>query len=440
MGNNLIYKILQYTAQILAIFLIFKFLPELTNGNIGTKLTNVDILMITAIIMLIYILFENLCGVYSYNNNSMTQNEKINLCSSVCSLDKSEKKTEEKKEHMDNIFSDLESGITGGTINLSTIKLEDPTRGISSTDITVNKNLNNLYGGNLPNPYLNPYVNASSLGGPSGVSAPYTSKPEVYSSNQPVPSIQSNQSKKLSSYPANPSTYTSNQFVQSSASNISNMSNTSNPNDANKLKLLANARETIRVNDIKKNNLFGKINPNRFNPNIDNYDNALMGNIEAALADKYKELEQLRNIYELNLENKYEEEYNTNYEKTGKPLDKNKPQIERDGWRSCEGVVESDLGYDTDYNHIPIGDGNDTRDYEYGYSYLPPRDWAGSCGVTGAGARTFPPVCIQNGPLNVPYPYMNSEHTDLLEWTDSIRITGPQDMNTSWVKKFNAGR
>ena len=333
MGNNLIYKILQYTAQILAIFLIFKFLPELTNGNIGAKLTNVDILMITAIIMLIYILFENLCGVYSHSENNMTQNDKINMCSSICSIDKSEKKTEETKEHMDNVFSDLESGITGGVINLSAIKLEDPTRGVSSTDIMVNKNPNNLYGGNLPNPYLNPYVNASSVGGPSGVSAPYVSKPEPYSSSQTVPSIEQNQSKKLSSYPANPSIYNASQQLQSNQLNQpipSNPSNPSNSNDSNKLKLLANARETIRANDIKKNNVFGKVNPNRFNPNVDNYSNALMGNIEAALADKYKELEQIRNIYELNLENKYEEEYNKYYQETGKFPDQNKPQIERD--------------------------------------------------------------------------------------------------------------
>ncbi|AYV75732.1 MAG: hypothetical protein Terrestrivirus3_1, partial [Terrestrivirus sp.] len=339
MGNNLIYKILQYTAQILAIFLIFKFLPELTNGNIGAKLTNVDILMITAIIMLIYILFENLCGVYSYTENNMTQNDKINMCSSICSIDKSEKKTGEIKEHMDNVFSDLESGITGGAINLSAIKLEDPTRGVSSTDIIVNKNPNNLYGGNLPNPYLNPYVNAASIGGPSGVSAPYASKPEQYSSSQTVPSIQQTQSKKLSSYPANPSTYNANQM------NLTNQLN--QPVSPSSSSPLESARETIRASEIKKNNAFGKVNTNRFNPNVDNYSNALMGNIEAALADKYKELEQIRNIYELNLENKYEEEYNKNHQEPGKFLDQNKPQIERDGWRSCEGVVESDLGYDT---------------------------------------------------------------------------------------------
>ena len=84
--NSLIYKILRYLAQALAIYLIFRFMPELTTGNPNTRLNNSDILIITVIIMLVYILFENLCNFYTDDktlSTDMSEYEKNNLCNSI---------------------------------------------------------------------------------------------------------------------------------------------------------------------------------------------------------------------------------------------------------------------------------------------------------------------------------------------------------------------
>jgi hypothetical protein len=93
-GNALIYRILRYLAQALAIYLLFRFMPELTMGEVATRLSNWDVLLVTVIIMLIYILFENLCSLYTDERvaaaiaspTNMTSTEKTQLCNSVCTV------------------------------------------------------------------------------------------------------------------------------------------------------------------------------------------------------------------------------------------------------------------------------------------------------------------------------------------------------------------
>lgn len=280
------YMMLRYLAQGLSIYLIFRFLPELTNGNIGSKLTQVDILMITILIMLMYILFENLCGIFN-ESVQMTPNEKIKMCSSVCSIQKQKTQNSGKIEGM--------SSLTPENTN---------------------------------------YV---------------------------IP-----------------------------------QHNTHVPNS------------TIREESSLKNKLKFSESKLNYNPN------------DVFTEDSFKSISSSDESTELK----------QNFEEN-----KNKPlslDIERDGSRQEDGVIIDDMQYDTDYNHLPMAKGFDSTDYEYGYSYLPPKDWYPQ--------PPFPPVCVTDKQCPVCPVYTTGTPIDVKEWNDSIRITPPDNINTKFIKKLNAGR
>jgi len=87
MNNQSIYNILKYSAQGLAIYLILRLILALSS-NASMNYDTTDILLLTIIIMAVYILFENLCGRSTQKHDSMTESEKNNLCSSVCSINR----------------------------------------------------------------------------------------------------------------------------------------------------------------------------------------------------------------------------------------------------------------------------------------------------------------------------------------------------------------
>jgi hypothetical protein len=280
MNTIILHKTLRYLAQALAIYLIFRYLPNLA----GASLSNTDVLIITVIIMLIYILFENLCSLYTDTSSNQSAS-----CNSTCSL----------KE---------------GMATISPIPLSSSPQ-IVDVSAPVNNGADQL-------------DNNDSLDVNYGVE----SKPAVITSRS--------------------------------------------PND---------------------------------NINLDNIDSLIKTRIEQALERKYLK--------------QYEEEKIN--------LD-NLPQIERAGSRPDNGIITDDLGYDTDYNHLPMATGQD-KDFIYGYSMIPPVDWYPK------GYR--PPLCVQQGKECPPCP-VNTEglYSDLLDWDNTLRITQPDDINTKYIKKLNAGR
>lgn len=103
---------------------------------------------------------------------------------------------------------------------------------------------------------------------------------------------------------------------------------------------------------------------------------------------------------------------------------------EREGCRWRDGVIGDDLKY-TDYNHMPMSDNN--RNYEYGYSFLPPEKWYPQ--------PPFPPICVTNNPTEVSALYTTGTPVDVKEWNNSLRITGPDNINVKYItEKLNAGR
>ncbi|ARF09038.1 hypothetical protein Catovirus_1_1088 [Catovirus CTV1] len=83
--QNIMFSILKYIALAAAIYLIFRFVPN-------SCMSNVDILIITAIIMLVYIIFDYLFNMYTNNNtnniNNLTADETNKLCNTVCNINK----------------------------------------------------------------------------------------------------------------------------------------------------------------------------------------------------------------------------------------------------------------------------------------------------------------------------------------------------------------
>lgn len=94
-------------------------------------------------------------------------------------------------------------------------------------------------------------------------------------------------------------------------------------------------------------------------------------------------------------------------------------------------VLTDEMPY-TDYNHLPMADGYDSRDYEYGYSFLPPEKWYPQ--------PPNPPVCVVEKKCPVCPILTTGGPVDMKEWNSSRRITQPDNINVNYVNdKLNSG-
>lgn len=130
-NNGLLYKALRYLAQAIAIYLIFRYVPR-------QPMHQLDIILITIIITLVYILLENLLVL---NNPSMDAVPTPQSCSSVCSL---QKKTEGmdnlalKEEQINNLIKkeqELRQIMESNSKNLLNDALDSKNRKIGISDI-----------------------------------------------------------------------------------------------------------------------------------------------------------------------------------------------------------------------------------------------------------------------------------------------------------------
>jgi len=103
----------------------------------------------------------------------------------------------------------------------------------------------------------------------------------------------------------------------------------------------------------------------------------------------------------------------------------NLDQIAVSGGRTRNELLVNDMIY-SDFNRLPPSF-ND-MDFEYGYSFLPPKDWY--------PLPPYPPVCCAGGcnsndtfqPV-----YLDTTTADLKEWHETQKFTPPESMNTSWI-------
>jgi hypothetical protein len=100
--------------------------------------------------------------------------------------------------------------------------------------------------------------------------------------------------------------------------------------------------------------------------------------------------------------------------------------------RASDGVIKDERPY-SDEIPVQLGEGYHSRDFEYGYSFLPPDKWYPE--------PPHPPVCVSEKRCPVCPTYTTGVPADVKEWDSTRRITGPYHVNTEYVEdKMNSGR
>jgi hypothetical protein len=110
----------------------------------------------------------------------------------------------------------------------------------------------------------------------------------------------------------------------------------------------------------------------------------------------------------------------------------NKNGIERKGCRWNEDVMLNEMEY-SDYSHVPLAEGYTSRDYEYGYSFMPPEKWYPQ--------PPHPPVCVTEKRCPIMPMLTSGAPVDMKEWNASRRITPPDNIKTEYITdKLNSGK
>lgn len=85
---------------------------------------------------------------------------------------------------------------------------------------------------------------------------------------------------------------------------------------------------------------------------------------------------------------------------------------------------------DMDFHSLPVKKDYKTKDYEFGFSYLPPENWY--------RCPTRPPVCKTDNPNVVQPVYLSDTTVDLKEWDGSRKLLQPDRINVEYImKKLN---
>lgn len=100
----------------------------------------------------------------------------------------------------------------------------------------------------------------------------------------------------------------------------------------------------------------------------------------------------------------------------------NLDQIAVSGGKTRNDILVNEMIY-SDFNRLPPSF-ND-KDFEYGYSFLPPKDWY--------PLPPYPPVCVSNKNIPVQPVYLDTTTMDLKEWHETQKITPPDSINTAFV-------
>ena len=198
--------------------------------------------------------------------------------------------------------------------------------------------------------------------------------------------------------------------------------------------------DLLKNNDLEKlsfnikNELKKQLAKKEKKDNMDNKD--LSDKLELDLIKSQKELDNLEALekiqkQKLELENKKQEII-----KKKKDLDRPKAfssvNIERGEMRSESGVMDNDMEYH-DFNRLPLDDEIGNKEYEYGYSFLPPKNWY--------PAPVHPPLCVSNSSCPVCPLHSDSTVVDLKDFDKTRRITQPDNINTQYIiDKLNSGR
>jgi hypothetical protein len=80
----------------------------------------------------------------------------------------------------------------------------------------------------------------------------------------------------------------------------------------------------------------------------------------------------------------------------------------------------------SDFNRMPPSFYK--NDFEYGYSFMPPRDWY--------PVPPYPPVCSSNETCITQPVYIDNSTMNLKEWNQTQKITPPDSINTKYIAEI----
>ena len=100
----------------------------------------------------------------------------------------------------------------------------------------------------------------------------------------------------------------------------------------------------------------------------------------------------------------------------------NLKQIAVAGGKTRNDILVNEMIY-SDFNRLPPSF-ND-KDFEYGYSFLPPKDWY--------PLPPYPPVCVSNTSTPPQPVYLDTTTMDLKEWYETQKITPSDSFNTDFL-------
>lgn len=122
--------------------------------------------------------------------------------------------------------------------------------------------------------------------------------------------------------------------------------------------------------------------------------------------------------------------FKTPYQTSGAKSEYNKD--DGDNSRQIKGELDNDMPY-SDYNHLPVAAGYKSKDYEYGYSFIPPEKWYPQ--------PVRPPICVTDNRAPVCPSLASGTPVDVKDFNLASRVTGPAKINTDYIRdKLNSGR
>jgi len=100
----------------------------------------------------------------------------------------------------------------------------------------------------------------------------------------------------------------------------------------------------------------------------------------------------------------------------------NLDQIATIGGKTRNDMLVNNMVY-SDFNRMPPS--FNANDFEYGYSYLPPKDWY--------PLPPYPPVCVSSRSCLTQPVYSDNDVLDFKEWRDTQKFTPPDSFNTTYI-------
>lgn len=97
-------------------------------------------------------------------------------------------------------------------------------------------------------------------------------------------------------------------------------------------------------------------------------------------------------------------------------------QIGTGNGKTRDDLLTNEMVY-SDFNRLPPSSTPDN--FEYGYSFLPPKDWY--------PIPPYPPVCVTSTPATVCPIMVDREAMELKEWKPNQKITPPDTINTEFI-------